>query len=108
MRDCENCKHRKENGCEKWECEFEPKMTIEQAAKWLDAIKEKYIHGGDDEMDAKRKEAIDIAIRSLEAWCRIKNKLNIVNGCGDFIATSDVMEMIDKALGEVGEKDGRM
>lgn len=25
MRDCENCIHRKENGCEVWECEFSPK-----------------------------------------------------------------------------------
>lgn len=30
-------------------------MNIEQAVKWLDAIKEKYIHGGDDEMDAKKE-----------------------------------------------------
>lgn len=25
-RDCENCAHRKENGCESWECNFVPKM----------------------------------------------------------------------------------
>ena len=25
MRDCENCKHHTENGCESWDCEFEEK-----------------------------------------------------------------------------------
>lgn len=25
IRDCDNCKHHTENGCESWECAFEPK-----------------------------------------------------------------------------------
>ena len=41
-------------------------MTREEAKEWLKAIKEKYIHGGDEDYDEKRKEAIDIAIKALE------------------------------------------
>ena len=79
-------------------------MNIEQAVKWLDAIKEKYIHGGDDEMDAKRKEAIDMAIRSLEAWVELKSELmNPQYTCG--IGRNTVLVFIEKALGEVGENN---
>lgn len=41
-------------------------MTNEQAIEWLIAIKEKYIHGGDEGFDERRKEALDIAIKSLK------------------------------------------
>lgn len=82
-------------------------MNIEQAAKWLDAIKEKYIHGGDDEMDAKRKEAIDMAIRSLEAWKRVIKTIESIEP--DVLKYVDVkkvvLEIINKALGEVGETE---
>ena len=37
-------------------------MTDKECAEWLQAIKEKYIHGGDEGFDAKRREAIDHAI----------------------------------------------
>lgn len=36
-RDCDNCIHRKEDGCEKWECEFEPKAT-DAATRVLEKI----------------------------------------------------------------------
>lgn len=38
-RDCEHCNHRKPDGCESWECNFEPKkelsqyLSLEQRAK---------------------------------------------------------------------------
>jgi len=38
----------------------------EEAIKWLKAIKDKYIHGGDEDFDERRKEALDIAIKALE------------------------------------------
>ena len=44
----------------------EPEMTDEEAIKWLAAIKDKYIHGGDEEYDRNRRVAIDIAIKALE------------------------------------------
>ena len=36
-------------------------MTDKEVAEWLMAIKEKYIHGGDEQFDSCRKEALDIA-----------------------------------------------
>ena len=41
-------------------------MTDEEAVKWLTAIKDKYIHGGDEEFDRNRRIAIDTAIKALE------------------------------------------
>lgn len=41
-------------------------MTNEEAIKWLIAIKDKYIHGGDEAFDERRKEALDMAIKALE------------------------------------------
>ena len=41
-------------------------MPNEEAIKWLIAIKEKYIRGGDEEFDRNRRIAIDIAIKALE------------------------------------------
>ena len=41
-------------------------MTREEAAKWLMRIKEKYIHGGDEAFDARRREALDMATEALE------------------------------------------
>ena len=40
-------------------------MNIETASDWLKAIKEKYIHGGDESYDEQRKEAIDFAIKTM-------------------------------------------
>lgn len=41
-------------------------MTEKEAIQWLRAIKDKYIHGGDENMDEKRTEALDLAIAALE------------------------------------------
>lgn len=43
-------------------------MTREEAIKWLKRIKERYILCGDEGFDKARKEALHMAIRSLEAW----------------------------------------
>ena len=36
-----------------------------EAIAWLANIKEKYIHGGDEEFDEWRRESIDMAIKAL-------------------------------------------
>jgi hypothetical protein len=41
-------------------------MNDTEAIYWLKQIKEKYIHGGDESFDKKRKQAIDIAIERLQ------------------------------------------
>lgn len=40
-------------------------MTIEEAIKWIEQISERYIHGGDDDFDAKRREALNMATKAL-------------------------------------------
>ncbi len=37
-RDCDNCIHRKENGCEKWDCKFEPKSDCISRQAVLDEL----------------------------------------------------------------------
>ena len=41
-------------------------MTREEAIEWIEKIKEKYIRGGDEEFDEKRKTALDMGIKALE------------------------------------------
>lgn len=41
-------------------------MNDTEVIYWLQQIKEKYIHGGDECFDEKRKQAIDIAIERLQ------------------------------------------
>lgn len=41
-------------------------MTPQEAVEWLDAIKKKYIHGGDEGFDRKRKIALNTAVEALE------------------------------------------
>lgn len=41
-------------------------MSIRAAIEWLRAIKDKYIKGGDEGFDQKRREAIDTAITALK------------------------------------------
>lgn len=41
-------------------------VTPQEAIEWLKAIEEKYIHGGDEAFDSKRKMAINAAISALE------------------------------------------
>lgn len=56
-------------------------MTKEEAIKWLNRIEDKYIHGGDDDFDAKRKQALGMAIEALKAD-RPKRKWNWMADCG--------------------------
>ena len=41
-------------------------MTWEEAIQWLEQIKKNYIHGGDEEFDTRRKEALDMAIQAIK------------------------------------------
>lgn len=42
------------------------RMTNKEVIEWLKAIKVTHIHGGDEEYDKLRKEAIDTAIKAVE------------------------------------------
>lgn len=53
-------------------------MTREEAISWLKKIKVKYIHGGDEDFDAKRREAIGMAIAALREqprWISVEERL---------------------------------
>lgn len=50
-------------------------MTQQEAKEWLIAIGKKYIHGGDEGYDKKRKKAIQIAIYALEKQIPKKVKM---------------------------------
>lgn len=41
-------------------------MTRDEAVKWLQGIEERYFHGGDEAYDKRRREAVRMAIESLE------------------------------------------
>lgn len=47
-------------------------MTDKEVAEWLMAIKEKYIHGGDEQFDSCRKEALDIAAARMKESNKIR------------------------------------
>ena len=44
-------------------------MTRDEAIKWLERIKERYILCGDEGFDKARKEALNMAIEALERKC---------------------------------------
>lgn len=48
-------------------------MTNQEAIAWIKSIKDKYIHGGDDDFDEKRKKSLDIAIKAIEDIDKIKS-----------------------------------
>ena len=60
-------------------------MTKEEAIQWLNGIEDKYIHGGDDDFDAKRKQALDMAIEALKA----QDRPIICPRCGRTFAESE-------------------
>ena len=62
-RDCENCIHRTKKGCEKWNCEFERKVTRKEAIKVFKDMK-KGVYPFDPNV------YLDIAINSLEIYER--------------------------------------
>lgn len=101
-RDCPTCIHHTENGCRKWDCEYEKLMSIQDA---ILALKMVEAHGIAD----KAKET---AIRSLEAWEKVRTEIKNAY-CGitsyhddrPWLYQDEVLAIIDKALGEIGEKE---
>lgn len=73
-------------------------MTREEATKWLNTIKDKYIHGGDEDFDNKRREAIDTAIKSLEAWDSILSEIDRMFSVGFMNSTALHMSILYRNL----------
>lgn len=53
-------------------------MTNKEAIFWLNQIKDKYIHGGDESFDQSRRDAIDEAIKALENSSQIIDALEAI------------------------------
>lgn len=62
-------------------------MTKKEAIEWLIQIKDKYIHDGDEQFDAKRKEVLDMAIEALER--------TDTHECVDLISREDALDILD-------------
>jgi len=73
-------------------------MTKEEAISWIEKIIEKYIHGGDDEFDSKREEALRMGISALEQnekaeeWYKLF--VEKFESCEDAISREAVKEQI--------------
>ena len=96
-RDCNSCINHTEKGCRKWDCEYEKRMSDEEVIKILDTI----------QTISEQVDALEAAIRSLEAWEKVKDRIS--HG-GDFVFedknafySDSIIALIDKALGEVTE-----
>ena len=61
-------------------------MTRQEAIEWLVSIKDKYIHGGDEQYDDCRRKAIDVAIETLKqpeiVQCKDCKYRNNMGSCG--------------------------
>ena len=92
-RECNKCVHRKEHGCEKWDCKFEPYApTREEAIRIIreafDVMEEEY----DSADDWKEEhEARDMAIKALEQ-----------EPCEDAVSRKAVLEYIERSDAELG------
>lgn len=95
-RDCENCKHHTEKGCDSWDCNFEQGMTREDAIKrlklWL-ICSEEYT-----EDDVSMNEAIRIAINSLEIDERYELEYEQIEPCEDAISRQAVLDIVNNPL----------
>ena len=65
-------------------------MTREEAIGWLNQIKRSYIFGGDEGFDARRKEAIDMAIEALNIVMDSEN--DAVESKNDVIKRQDAIK----------------
>ena len=100
-RDCENCKHHTKKGCDSWDCNFERRMTREDAIKQLktDGCYE-CAYGCENVVDCtakgcKYKEAFLMAINSLEIDERYELEYEQIEPCEDAISRQAVLDAIE-------------
>jgi len=73
-------------------------MTNKDAIKWIKAIKEKYIHGGDEGFDECRKQALDLAIKALEnqpQWIPVKTRKMTAEEIEELSKLNDLIDADD-------------
>lgn len=62
-RNCEQCKHHSEKGCSSWDCEFEKRMTREEAITYLKVIWNRY--KAEYEIERETLDTYNMAIKAL-------------------------------------------
>lgn len=109
-RDCKNCKHHTENGCDSWDCEFEQRMTREDAIKQLktDGCYE-CAYGCENVVDCtakgcKYKEAFLMAINSLEIDERYELEYEQIEPCDDAISRQAVNTLVDELARAISDE----
>lgn len=65
-RDCENCKHHTEKGCDSWNCEYEQRMKRKEALEWLYRLKSEIYVYMPKVWLFPMNDALDMAIKALE------------------------------------------
>jgi len=75
-RDCPNCIHKKELGCEVWNCKFEPKISSLSRQDTISEIEEMK---GAPWNDQRQEQALDEAIKALTQIDYIEQILNNSN-----------------------------
>ena len=77
--------------------ELNREMTNEEAIKWLAAIEEKYIHGGDESFDNQRRTALHLAKNALSLIKELTEENERVRGC---VKSKEEVEAIMRATYE--------
>lgn len=93
-RDCENCKHHTEKGCDSWDCNFERRMTREDAIKKLKDILEEATETDDSVcyVTSDDADALKVAIDSLEIDERYELEYEQIEPCEDAISRQAVLD----------------
>lgn len=93
-RDCENCKHHTEKGCDSWDCEFEQKMTKEEIHREKEQA---YMQGYEDASKKYRQEPCDKCVYSAKDGCQyddITEAIPPFEPCEDAISKQAVLDII--------------
>ena len=97
-RDCEKCKHHTEKGCDSWDCEFEQKMTRKEAIDELCRLLSDCISGAypirNNAQKGRYRQAVKIAINSLEIDERYELEYEQIDHCEDAISRQAVLDVI--------------
>ena len=81
-------------------------MTKAEVIEWLIQIKDKYIYGGDEGFDAKRKEALDMAIEALQRTSNARPTHECVeptHECVDLISRQAALDALNEYFARIGK-----
>ena len=100
-RDCENCKHHTEKGCDSWDCKFEQGIKRKEIIEMLKVLKEQALKSHNDTaiIDVKKDSFIyvmNVTINSLEIDERYELEYEQIEPCEDAISRQAVIDEMEK------------